>query len=169
MLSTPLSQFSLPRDPPPNILPPPKESPIATPLVSREVESSAISFPRRFVHEEIDILNDLKQYPIKSSFGGQNCKPKGVMSFISIVEDLFPLRYSDAHKIKAMVIFLQYKARVWFDTLKRGQKHRVLGPMSTWSTFKELFFYQFIPGNYVSKIVRIEAGSVVSHAIQVKI
>ena len=97
---------SLPRDPPPNTPPPPRESPIATPLVSREVESSATSSPRRFVHGEVDILNDLKKYPIKPSFGGRNCKPEEIMSFISIVEDFFLSKYQDADKIKATVIFL---------------------------------------------------------------
>ena len=70
------------------------------------------------------------------------------MFFISIVEDFFPSKYKDADKIKATVIFLQDKARVWFDTLKRDRENRGLGPISSWSTFKELFFHQFLPDNY---------------------
>jgi hypothetical protein len=49
------------------------------------------------------------------------------MSFISIVEDFFPAKYTDADKIKVTIIFLKDKARVWFDTLKRDQENRGLG------------------------------------------
>ena len=106
----------LPRDPPPNSPPPPRESPIATPFVSREVESSKTSSPKRYAHEEVDILNDLKKYPIKPSLGGRNCKPEEVMSFISIVEDFFPSEYKDADKIKATVIF--FKTKLEFGSIR---------------------------------------------------
>ena len=138
----------LPMDPPPNSPPLPSEDHVVTPIVSREEESSSPSSPRRLAHGEVDILRDLKKYPIKPSFGGRNCKPEEVMSFISIVEDFFPSKYTDADKIKVTVIFLKDKARVWFDTLKRDRENRGLGPITTWSTFKDLFFHQFLPGNY---------------------
>ena len=65
-----------------------------------------------------------------------------------MIEDFFPSKYKDADKIKAMLIFFQDKARVWFDTLKRPRENRGLGPISTWSIFKELFLHQFLLGNY---------------------
>ena len=61
----------LPRDPPPTFPPPPRESLVAIPIVSREVESSATSSPRRYTHGEVDILNDLNKYPIKPSLEGE--------------------------------------------------------------------------------------------------
>lgn len=61
------------------------------------------------------------------------------MSFISIVDDFSSSRYKDVDKIKAIVIFLQDKTRVGFDTLKRDRENRGLGPVPTWSIFKELF------------------------------
>jgi hypothetical protein len=121
----------LPMDPLPNSPPPPSENHVATPIVSREEESSSPSSPRRLAHGEVDILKDLKKYPIKPSFGGRNCKPEEVMSFISIVVDLFLSKYTDAEKIKVTVIFLKDKARVWFDTLKRDRENRRLGPIAT--------------------------------------
>ena len=136
------------RDPPSKSPPPPRENHVATPFVSREEESSSTSSPRRLAHGEADILEDLKKYPTKLSFGGRNCKPKEVMSFILIVEDFFPSKYTDADKIKVFVIFFKDKARVWFDTLKRDRENRGLGPIATWSTCKELFLHQFLPGNY---------------------
>ena len=76
------------------------------------------------------------------------------MSFISIVEGFFPIKYKDAKNVKATVISLQDKARVWFNTLKRDQENRGPGPISTWSIpistwsiIKELFTHQFLPGN----------------------
>jgi hypothetical protein len=138
----------LPRDSPSNPLPLPSEDHIVTPIVSREGESNSMSSPRRLAHGEVDILKDLKKYPIKASFGGRNCKLEEVMSFISIVEDFFPSKYTDRDKIKVTVIFLKDKARVWFDTLKRDRENRGLGPVADWSLFKELFFHQFLPGNY---------------------
>ena len=132
---------SLPRETPP-INPPP---PLYTPPNSREVESSSPSFSKESAHGEVDVLDDLKRYPIKPSFGGRNCKPEEVMSFISIVEDLFSSRYKDADKIKTTVIFLHNKARVWYDALKRDQENRGVGPVSTWNTFKELFLQKNSP------------------------
>lgn len=70
------------------------------------------------------------------------------MYFISIVHNFFPSKYKDANKIQARVIFLQDKARVWFDMLKRDQENRGLGPISTWSVLKELFLRQFLHDNY---------------------
>ena len=99
-------------------------------------------------YEEVDILKDLKKYPIKPSFEGRNCKHEEVMSFILIVEDFFPLKYTDVDKIKVTMIFLKDKARVWFDTLKRYQENRGLGPIATWSTFKKFFPHQFLSGIY---------------------
>jgi len=64
------------------------------------MESSSTSFSRDVARSEVDILSVLKKYPIKSSFGGQKCKPKEVLSFISIIEDLFISRYKDSDKIK---------------------------------------------------------------------
>ena len=49
-------------------------------------------FPRGFAHEKVDVLNVLNKYLIKPSFGDQNHKPEELISFISIVEDFFPLR-----------------------------------------------------------------------------
>ena len=49
-------RFTLLRDSPPNPPPLPSENHIATPLVSREEESSSMSSPRRLVHGEVDIL-----------------------------------------------------------------------------------------------------------------
>ena len=138
----------LPRDPPPNSPPLSREDPVATPLVSREEESNSKSSPMGLAHGEVDILKDLKKYPIKPSFGGRNCKLEEVLSFMSIVEDFFPSKYMDADKIKVTVIFLKDKARVLFDTLKRDRENRGLGPIAGWSTFKELFLHQFLPGNY---------------------
>ena len=135
---------SLPRETPPNNPP----LPSSTPPISREVESQSTTFSRESAHGGVDVLDDLKKYPIKPSFGGRNCKPEEVMSFISIVEDFFSPRYEDADKIKATVLFLQDKARVWYDTLKRNRENRGLGPISTWSVFKESFLQQFLPGNY---------------------
>ena len=135
---------SLPVETPPNNPPPP----ISSPLDSREVESGPTADSSEMVRQEIDVLEDLKRYPIKPRFGGRDCKPEEVMSFISIVEDFFSSRYEDADKIKATVIFLQDKARVWYDTLKRDRENRGLGSISTWSAFKEAFLQQFLPGNY---------------------
>ena len=56
--------------------------------------------------------------------------------------------YTDIDKIKATVIFLQDKAQVWFDILRRDQESRGLGPIATWSSFKDLFLHQFLPDNY---------------------
>jgi hypothetical protein len=70
------------------------------------------------------------------------------MSFISIVEDFFPSKYTDADKIKVIVFFLEVKARVWFDTLKRDRENRGLGLIAACSTSKELFLHQFLFGNY---------------------
>jgi hypothetical protein len=53
------------------------------------------------------------------------------MSFISIVDNFFPSKYTDANKIKVAVIFLKDKARVWFNTLKRDRENRRLGPMAS--------------------------------------
>jgi len=78
----------------------------------------------------------------------QNCKPEEVMPFISIVEDFFPSKYTDADKIKITVIFLKDKARVWFDIVKKDRENQGLGPIASWSTFKELFLHQFLPDNY---------------------
>ena len=100
------------RGTPPNTPPLPRESLAITPPMFREMESSSTSFPRRLAHEEVDVLDDLKGYPIKPCFGGRNCKPEEVLSFISIVEGFFPSKYKDVDKIKATVIFLQDKARV---------------------------------------------------------
>ena len=80
----------LPRGTPPNTPSLHRESPTITSPMSREMESSSTSFPRRSDHEEVDVLDDLKKYPIKPCFGGRNCKPEEVLSFISIVEDFFP-------------------------------------------------------------------------------
>ena len=135
---------SLPMETPPNN-PPPVSS---TPPNSREGESRSTTSLKESAHEEVDVLDDLKRYPIKPSFGGRNCRPEEVMSFISIVEDFFSSRYKDADKIKATVIFFQDKARVWYDTLKRNRENHGLGPISTWSVFKELFLQQFLPSNY---------------------
>jgi hypothetical protein len=60
----------LPKDPPPNSPPLPIDNHAATPIVSSEEESSSPSSPRRLAHGEVDILKDMKNYPIKSSFGG---------------------------------------------------------------------------------------------------
>ena len=126
----------------------PRESPAITPPMCREMETSSTSFPRRLAHEEVDVLDDLKKYPIKPCFGGRNCKPEEILSFISIVEDFFPSKYKDVDKIKATIIFLQDKARVWFDTLKRDRENCGLAAMTSWSAFKELFLQQFLPDNY---------------------
>ena len=75
---------SLPRAPPTNFPPPPREGRVATPLISREVESSATCSPRTYAHGKVDILNDYKKYPIKPSFEGRNCKSEEVMYFILI-------------------------------------------------------------------------------------
>ena len=69
------------------------------------------------------------------------------MSFISIVEGFFPIKYKDTKNVKATVISLQDKAHVWFNTLNRDQENRGPGPISTWSIIKELFTHQFLPGN----------------------
>ena len=106
---------SLPRETPPNNPPPPS----SIPSNSKEGESRLTISLRESALEEVDVLDDLKKYPIKPSFGGRNCKPEEVMSFISIVEDFFSPRYKDV-RIKATMIFLQEKARVWYDTLKRN-------------------------------------------------
>ena len=121
----------LPRGTPPNTPSLPREKPAITLPMSRKMESSSTSFPRRLAHEDVDVLDDLKTYPIKPCFGGRNCKPEEVLSFISIVEDFFPSKYKDVDKIKATIIFLQDKARVWFDTLKRDQENRRLGTMTS--------------------------------------
>ena len=39
----------------------PRETPAVTPPISRQVESSATSSSRSFVHGEVDILNNLKK------------------------------------------------------------------------------------------------------------
>ena len=135
---------SLSKETPVNNPPPPS----STPPNAKEVESSSTSFSRGSAHGEVDVLDDLKKYPIKLDFGGRNCKPEEVMTFISIVGDFFSSRYKDADKVKATVIFLQVKVRVWFDTLKRNRENRGLGPISTWSVFKGLFLRRFLPGNY---------------------
>ena len=106
-----------------------------------------MSSPRRLAHGEVDILEDLKKYPIKPNFRIQNCKPEEVISFILIVEDFFPSKYMNVDKIKVTMIFLKDKARVWFDMLKRDRENRGLGPIAEWSTFKILFLHRFLPGN----------------------
>ena len=126
----------------------PRETLSVTPPISRKVELSSTSFPTRFAHREVDILNDFEKHPIKPSFGGWKCKPEEVLSIISTVEDFFPSKYKGVDKFKATVIFLQDKARIWFDTFNKDLENCGLGPISIWSAFKELFLHQFLPNNY---------------------
>jgi hypothetical protein len=86
----------------------------------------------------------------RPDFGGRGVKPEEVLSFVSIVEDLFTKRYSEIDKVKAAVLLLKDKARVWFDTLKKDREGRGLGPISTWADFKNLFLQNFLPSNFDS-------------------
>ncbi|MBE3102723.1 MAG: hypothetical protein IMZ40_00590, partial [Bacilli bacterium] len=122
--------------------------PSSLPVRSREIESVATSTLRGPGPRRVDVLKDLKKYPFKPSFGGRNCKPEEVKSFISMLEDFFTSDYQDDDKIKSMVICLQDKARVWYDNLKNDRENRGLQPLSNWSTFKHLFLQEFLPGNY---------------------
>ena len=76
----------LPRETPPITPPLPIEMPSST---LNEANSSVSSILRGFAQRGVNVFEDLKKYLIKSSLGGQDCKPKEVMSFISIVEDFF--------------------------------------------------------------------------------
>ena len=58
--------------------------PSFTPFNSREWESHSTTFLRESAYEEVDVLDDLKKYPTKPDFEERNCKPKEIMSFISI-------------------------------------------------------------------------------------
>ncbi len=98
----------LPMEVPPDTPRPPSSSSSK----SREVESNSTSILRGSSHKRVDVLGDLKRYPFKPRFGGRNCKPEEVNSFISILEDFFNSSYQDDDKIKATVICLQDKARV---------------------------------------------------------
>ena len=74
---------------------------IVTIMTLRSLTHMSLTFGLIYAYGEVDILNDLKKYPIKPSFGRRICKPEEVVSFISIVEDFFPSKYKDADKIKA--------------------------------------------------------------------
>jgi hypothetical protein len=97
-------------------------------------------------------MSDVKNLAYRPSFGGCNVKPEEVISFVSIVEDLFTNRYTEKDKIKAVVVLLKDKARVWFDTLKRDRENRGLDCIETWTLFKELFLQQFLLGNFNSSM-----------------
>jgi hypothetical protein len=111
----------------------------------------------------VDVMSDVKNLAYRPSFGGRNVKPEKVISFVSIIEDLFTSRYTEKDKIKAAIVLLKDKARVWFDTLKRDCENRGLGRIETWKLFKELFLQQFLPGNFNSSMrqsmYRLRQGS----------
>ena len=98
----------------------------------------------------MDVVNDVRRMAYRPNFGGRGVKPEEVLSFVSIVEDLFTRRYSEMDKIKAAVLLLKDKARVWFDTLKKDREGRGLGPVRTWADFKEIFLQNFLPSNFNS-------------------
>jgi hypothetical protein len=100
----------------------------------------------------VDVMSDVKNLAYQPRFGGRNSKPKEVISFLFIVEDLFTNRYQKKDKIKAIVVLLKDKARVWFDTLKRDRENWGLGCIETWTLFKKLFLQQFLPGNFNSSM-----------------
>jgi hypothetical protein len=72
----------------------------------------------------VDVMTDVKNLTYGTSFGGRNVKPEEVISFVSIVEDLFTNRYIEKDKIKAAIVLLKDKAHVWFDTLKKDCENR---------------------------------------------
>lgn len=76
------------------------------------METTSSSLPWDVVQEVVNILEDLKRYPIKPSFGGKNYKQEEVMSFLSIMENFILCNHLDVDKIKVVVIFLHNKARV---------------------------------------------------------
>lgn len=98
----------------------------------------------------VDVVKDVRRMAYRPDFGGRGVKPEEVLSFVSIVEDLFTKRYSEIDKVKAAVLLLKDKARVWFDTLKKDREGRGLGPISTWADFKNLFLQNFLPSNFDS-------------------
>jgi hypothetical protein len=79
----------------------------------------------------IDVMSDVKSLAYRPSFGGRNVKLEEVMSFVSIIEDLFTSRYTKKDKNKAAIVLLKDKACVWFDTLKRDRENRGLDHIKT--------------------------------------
>ena len=45
-----------------------KKIPLCTPLVSKEANLNALSISKRSTHKSVNVLHDLKKYPIKLSF-----------------------------------------------------------------------------------------------------
>jgi hypothetical protein len=91
-------------------------------------------------------MSDIKNLAYRPSFGGRNVKPEEVISFVSIVEDLFTSRYTEKDKIKAVVVLLKNKARVWFDMLKRDHENGVWVVLTPGSYLRNCFFNNFFQG-----------------------
>lgn len=119
---------------------------------SSQSAPSSRSRRQRRNRRRVDVMSDARKFAIKPSFGGRNFKPEEALSFLSIVEDLFSKKYSERDKIRATVIFLTDKARVWYDTIKRDREGRGLRPIRRWKDFKELFLEKFLPIGFQSQM-----------------